>query len=47
MARMESIVSRGIVFVYDGLALSGHDIETAFPAPGQILTALQQPVLRP
>jgi hypothetical protein len=36
-----------IVFVYDGLALSGHDIETAFPRSGQKLTALHQPVLRP
>ncbi len=36
-----------IAFVYDELALSGYDIETAFPAPGQTLNALHQPVLRP
>ena len=36
-----------IAFVYDGLALSGHDIETAFPVPGQTWNTSHQPVLRP
>jgi len=36
-----------IAFVYDGLALGGNDIETAFPAPGQTLASLHQPLLRP